>query len=53
VNEEVKDIGMGLGHVGTSTSLNILHQFWTCYYWISQKMNGDVPIWWFNRAEKN
>jgi hypothetical protein len=27
VNEEVKDIGMGLGHVGTSTSLNILHQF--------------------------
>lgn len=37
VNEEVKDIGMGLGHVGTSTSLNILHQFWTCYYWISQK----------------
>ena len=37
VNEEVKDIGMGLGHVGTSTSLNILHQFWTYYYWISQK----------------
>ena len=31
VKEEVKDIGMGLGHVGTSTSLNMLYHFWTIF----------------------